>query len=282
MNLFFIQWGAELRKMLARKRTYLGFGAFLVLEMAIYWLIYLVGVEKWFRKLVQGRGESFEYYFSALTLGFFVLIPSLLLSSIFVTLVGGDVVAKESEDGNLRLALVRPISRLRLLILKYLSCVVFSFVLIQFVVWTILLMGVALRGWGGGMLVFSPEENLFVLFDGDVGLRRYALSSFFLSLSMMGVGSVAFFLSCLRVKPATATITAMAYLLVDSIIHEMRIMDGQYNAYLLTHYMSTWRMVLMENIPWVTIMRNYAVLGGASLTLFVLGSAIFESRDLKS
>lgn len=282
MKLFFIQWSAELRKMLARKRTYLGFGAFLVLEMAIYWLIYAVGVEKWFRRLVKGQGESFEFYFSALTLGFFVLLPSLLLSSIFVTLVGGDVIAKESEDGNLRLALVRPISRLRLLILKYLSCVVFSFVLIQFVVWTILLMGVALRGWGGGMLAFSPESNLFVLFDGDVGLSRYALSSLFLSLSMMGVGSVAFFLSCLRVKPATATITAMAYLLVDSIIHEMRIMDGQYNPYLLTHYMSTWRMILMENIPWVTILRNYAVLCGASLTLFVLGSAIFESRDLKS
>ncbi|HSI64842.1 MAG TPA: hypothetical protein VLE43_17070, partial [Candidatus Saccharimonadia bacterium] len=80
---------------------------------------------------------------------------------------------------------------------------------------------------------------------------------------------------------ATATITAMAYLLVDTILHESRIMDN-YKEYLLTHYMSTWRMLLMENIPWVAIMRNYAVLCGASLTLFVVGTAVFESRDLKS
>jgi ABC-2 type transport system permease protein len=281
MNLFFTQWYAELRKMLARKRTYLGFGAFLVLESVIFWFLQRNGPERWMRKLIQGRGESFETYYSALTLGFIVLALSLLLASVFVTLVAGDVIAKESEDGNLRLALARPISRLRLLTLKYLSCVAFCFVLIQFLVWTILLLGMALRGWGGGMFVFSPEQATFVLFDWDLGLQRYALSSLFLSLSMMGVGSVAFFMSCFRVKPATATITAMAYLLVDTILHESRIMDN-YKEYLLTHYMSTWRMVLMENIPWVALMRNYAVLGGASLTLFVIGTAVFESRDLKS
>jgi ABC-2 type transport system permease protein len=281
MTLFFTQWRAEVHKMLARKRTYLGFGAFLVLEIVIFWFLQRNGPEKWLRKLIQGRGESFETYYSALTLGFIVLALSLLLASVFVTLVAGDVIAKESEDGNLRLVLARPITRLRLLVLKYMSCVVFCFVLIQFLVWTIFLLGMALRGWGGGMFVFSPEQATFVLFDWEAGLRRYALSSVFLSLSMMGVGSVAFFMSCFRIKPATATITAMAYLLVDTILHESRIMDN-YKEYLLTHYMATWRMVLMENIPWVTIMRNYAVLGGASLTLFVLGSAIFESRDLKS
>ena len=170
---------------------------------------------------------------------------------------------------------------MRLLTLKYLSCIIFCFVLIQFMAWTIFALGLMLRGWGGGMFAFSREQEMFVLYDWSLGLQRYALASVFLALSMMGVGSVAFFMSCFRVKPATATISAMAYLLVDSILRESKLMEDSKHL-LLTHYMATWELVLFENIPWITMLRNYAVLCAASLTLFVLGAAIFENRDLKS
>lgn len=281
MSLFFTQFRAELYKMLARKRTFLGFGAFLVLEIVIFWVLHIDGVENGFRRMIQRQGESFETYFSALTLGFVVLMLSLMLSAVFMTLVAGDVVAKESEDGNLRLVLARPISRLRLLTLKYLSCLVFSLVLMQFIVWTVLLMGIAIRGWGGGLFVFSPEEEMFVLFDATEGLQRYALASVGLTLSMMGITSMGFFMSCFRVKPATATITALAYMFVDSILRESHLMDN-YKEYLITYYMSAWRTLFMETIPWVSICRSYSILVGISLTLFVLGVAVFQSRDLKS
>ena len=281
MNLFLIQFSAELRKMTARKRTFLGFGAFLVLEIVIFWVLHIDGVENGFRRMIQRQGESFEHYFSALTLGFIVLMLSLMLSAVFMTLVAGDVVAKESEDGNLRLVLARPVSRLRLLTLKYLSCLVFSLVLMQFIVWTVLLMGIAVRGWGGGLFVFSPEEEMFVLFDAAEGLRRYALASVGLTLSMMGVTSMGFFMSCFRIKPATATITALAYMFVDSILRESHLMDN-YRHLLITHYMTAWRTFFMEDIPWVSILRSYSMLGGISLTLFVLGAAVFQSRDVKS
>lgn len=281
MRLFFIQWLAELHKMMARKRTFLGFGAFLVFEFVIYLVLHLDGVENGFRRMIQRQGESFDSYFSALTLGFIVLILSLMLSAVFMMLVAGDVVAKESEDGNLRLVLARPISRVRLLLLKYLSCMVFSFVLMQFIVWTVLLMGIVLRGWGGGMFVFSPEEEMFVLFDASEGLQRYALASVALSFSMMGASSMGFFMSCFRVKPATATIAALAYMFVDSILRESHLMDN-YKHLLVTHYMTAWRIFFMETIPWAVILRSYSVLAGISLTLFVLGAAVFQSRDVKS
>ena len=281
MRLFFVQWLAELHKMIARKRTFLGFGAFLVFEFVIYLVLHLDGVENGFRRMIQRQGESFDSYFSALTLGFIVLILSLMLSAVFMMLVAGDVVAKESEDGNLRLVLARPISRVRLLLLKYLSCMVFSFVLMQFIVWTVLLMGIVVRGWGGGMFVFSPEEEMFVLFDATEGLQRYALASVALSFSMMGASSMGFFMSCFRVKPATATIAALAYMFVDSILRESHLMDN-YKHLLVTHYMTAWRTFFMETIPWAGILRSYSVLAGISLTLFVLGAAVFQSRDVKS
>ncbi len=281
MMLFLTQWRAELRKMMARKRTFLGFGAFVLLEIVIFWVLHLDKVENSFRRMIQRQGESFDSYFSALTLGVIVLIPIMLLSAVFITLVAGDVVAKESEDGNLRLILARPISRFRLLLLKFLSCLAYSTVLMQFIVWTILLMGIFLRGWGGGLIMYFPDIQMLCLFDAGEGLQRYAYASISLSLSMLGCASVAFFLSCFRIKPAAATITALAYFFMDSVLREGHFMDD-YKYLLITNYMVSWRMVFFETIPWAVMAHNYAILGGVSLTLFVLGALVFESRDLKS
>ena len=73
MKLFFWQWRAELWKLLARKRTFLGFGAFVVLEIVLLVVFHLDKVENVFRKMIQHQGEAFESYFSALTLGYLML-----------------------------------------------------------------------------------------------------------------------------------------------------------------------------------------------------------------
>jgi ABC-2 type transport system permease protein len=282
MKLFLWQWRAELVKMLARKRTFLGFGSFLLLELVLFIVFHLDKVENFFRMMIQHQGEAFESYFSCLTMGYLVLRLSVfLLGGIYLTLVAGDVVAKESEDGNLRLILSRPISRLRLLTIKYLSCLAYTVVLIQFIAWSALGLGVLLRGWGGGLFAFAPEQQFMAFYDANEGLYRYALSTVTLSLGMMGASSIAFFFSCWRIKPSAATITALSYLFMDMVLREGHFMDS-YKYLLLTHYMSSWSMVFFEEIPWAILVRNYSLLGGVYGTLFVLSALIFEGRDVKS
>ena len=89
----------------------------------------------------------------------------------------------------MRLLLARPVSRLRLMIVKYLSCTVYTFVLMQFIAWTALGLGIILRGWGGGLFVFVPERGILNFFDADEGLKRYAIGCSLLSLSMMAATS---------------------------------------------------------------------------------------------
>jgi ABC-2 type transport system permease protein len=68
-----------------------------------------------------------------------------LLGALFLSLVAGDIVAKEGEDGHMRLLLARPVSRFRLLLLKYLTCTGYALFLIQFLAWTAFLLGLAAR-----------------------------------------------------------------------------------------------------------------------------------------
>lgn len=281
MTLFFQQWYGELLKLFARRRTYIGFAAFVALELIVLLVIKKVGFGH-IQKTIAGSGQSTEYYLSALTLASIVMGFSLfLLGALFLSLVAGDIVAKEGEDGHMRLLLARPVSRFRLLLLKYLTCSAYAFFLVQFFAWTSLALGVVLRGWGGGYFAIVPEVSVVAFYDWGPGLQRYALSSLYLGLSMTAVSSIAFFLSCFRIKPAAATIGALTYILVDFIMRNSGFMDN-YQHLLVTKHMAVWGRILAENIDWPLIWRGYAVIFAVNITLFTLGYAVFESRDLKS
>lgn len=281
MMLFFQQWRGELLKLFARRRTYLGFGAFVLLEVLILWLIKVKGLGP-VQRAIMGSGESMDYYFSALTVSLIVVSMSVFfLGALYLTLVAGDIVAKEGEDGHLRLLLARPVSRFRVLLLKYLTCFGYAFFLIQFLAWTALILGLVLRGWGGGFCVLIMDMDIVSFYDWDEGLKRYAWGMLGLGLSMTTMASIAFFLSCFPIKPAAATIGALSYLLVDFILRNSGFMES-YQHLLITRHMAAWTRLLAETVDWPLVFRGYAVVFAANITLFTLGYAVFESRDLKS
>jgi ABC-2 type transport system permease protein len=279
--LFFQQWRAEWLKLLGRKRTYIGFVAFLLLELAVLAMVHLKGSNH-FRTLILRQGQAFEEYYSALTVAMILLMGSVfLLGGIYVALVAGDIVAKENEDGHLRMLLARPVSRVRLLLVKYLTCLGYTVLLVQFIAWTALLMGVALLGWGGGFFGLIPELGLTVLCDWDEGMRRYLMMSLSTSFTLMTVTSVAFMLSCLPIKPAAATIGALSYMLIDFILRNMGFMED-YKHLLFTHHMQAAGWVLADEPRWAVVWRSFSVLGAMNLTFFLLGVGVFDARDLKS
>lgn len=282
MILFFRQWQGELLKLFAKRRTFIGFGAFLLFEIVLLIVSHLQGVERFFERMISRQGQSFEHYFSALTLAQIIIgFSVVLLGSIFLALVAGDIVAKENEDGHYRLMLVRPISRVRLLFIKYLTCIGYTFALVQFITWSSFLLGLALKGWGGGFFVMIPDVGVLEFYDWLPGLKHFALASLFLAFSMSTVSSIAFFLSCLPIKPAAATITALSYFLIDRILRETGFMES-YDQLLLTKHISSWARILAEDIAWPQVIRAFTVLAAVNASLFIAGAAVFESRDLKS
>jgi ABC-2 type transport system permease protein len=276
----------ELYKLFARRRSLIGFLAFVVLEFVVLLVLQTEPSQKAFRQGFAQAGlpaqMMFEHYFSATTLGLIVMAASsFLLASLFLCLVGGDIVAKEAEDGVLRMVLARPIGRLRLLLIKYLSCVLYTLMLGIFIGISSWILGIVLRGWGGALFVFLPERGIFALHEGSEALVRYGLATVALSLSLITVTSVAFFFSCLPIKPAAATILALTYLFMEFILDKIPFFEA-YRPYLSVTYTSTWVNTLVKDIPWDEMARDYAILGGINLGLFTMGYLIFRRRDFKS
>src|SRR5262245_11144518 len=116
--MFFAQLKNELWKLFGKKRTYIGFGVFMVAQFGMLWLFR--NNHDGISRLLSNNGYVPDEFISALTASMIMLAPQLLLlMPLYVALIGGDLVAKEYEDGTLRMILSRPISRWRLLFVKW-------------------------------------------------------------------------------------------------------------------------------------------------------------------
>jgi ABC-2 type transport system permease protein len=281
--LFLQQLRGELQKLLARPRTWIGYGAFLIMEAVILFVYKLDRSQQHMRGLIERNGLEFGSYYSSLTITFTIMLLSMfLLGSIYFALVAGDIVAKENEDGNLRMVFSRPISRLRLLLVKYTAVSLYTFSFVFFVGITGYLMAVAAVGWQGGLFVMEPKMKVFAAYpEWWEGASRLALSAAGIGLSMITLSSIAFMFSCLKIKPAAATIVTLTILFVDMILQNFPFFKP-YESFFITWRMGNWIFLMEQNIPWPKLTESYALLGGLNITLFVIGWTSFQLRDFKT
>lgn len=281
--IFFEQLRGELRKLFARPRTYMGYVAFLALEALILFVYKLDGSKRASRIMLEQNGLDFGTFYSSLSISFMMILLSMFtLGSIFFALVGGDIVAKENEDGNLRLVFARPITRLRLLLIKYAAVAIYTFTFVMFVGVTGYLMACAAVGFQGGLFVFEPKMKIFSAFPNWVdGITRLGMGAVGIGISMITLSSMAFLFSCLRIKPAAATIVTLAILFVDMILQNFPFFKP-YEEYFVTYRMSSWLFLLEKHIDWPKIFESYILLGGVNATLFILGWLAFQTRDFKT
>lgn len=281
MSLFLLQLRGELWKLFARKRTYIGFGVFLAVETLILILWQLPRGQRWMQRMIEQSGGAFDLYFSGLTVAMIMLTTTVfLLGALYLGLVGGDLVAKEVEDGTMRMTLCRPVSRLRILLVKYATLVIYTFALVLFIGLSALGAALLVRG-GGGMFLMIPEERLVAFYDYGPGLVRYLSALPCMAFSMLTISSFSFLLSCCNMKPAAATISAITIFFVDWIFHLLPYFET-YRPWMMTTHMSTWLNVFRNPWPWPQMVEDYGILIGLDATFFLVGVMIFSARDFKS
>jgi ABC-2 type transport system permease protein len=270
----------ELWKLFGKKRTYIGFGAFLVAQNAMVLLFRFTHWQGDWERLLAGNGYAAREYLSALTVALVMLLPQVgLLMPLYAALVGGDLVAKEAEDGTLRMILSRPISRFQLLLAKWVAGVIFAAVLVLALGGTALGLARLWFPWRG-MFVFVPGTVFNALGAGQ-GLELYGYSHLFMALNASVVLGLAFMFSCFNMKPAAATILALSFMFINLVLQGIPFFE-RYQEWLLTYYCQAWVLVFAQPTPWERMAELLCVLLAFNLTTFLLGAAAFQARDIKS
>ncbi len=270
----------ELWKLFGKKRTYLGFGAFILAQNAMLLAFRFTRWQKDFEHLLAGNGYLAQEYISALTVAVVMLIPQIiLLMPLYAALVGGDLVAKEVEDGTLRMILSRPISRWRLLFVKWVSGVIFCATLVLVLGGTALLFASLWFPWRG-LFVFAPGMVFNVLSPAD-GLKLYLWSHVFMTLNASVIFGLAFMFSCFNMKPAAATILALSYLFLNLVMEGIPFFE-RYQEWFLPYHFRAWLLVYTQPTPWDRMAQSVTILLAAVITTFLIGTAAFQARDIKS
>lgn len=270
----------ELWKLFGKKRTYIGFGAFLLAQNIMLLAFRFTGWQGNVERMLDGNGYLAQEYVSALTVAVIMLIPQIiLLMPLYAALVGGDLVAKEAEDGTLRMILCRPISRFRLLLAKWLAGVVFSAVLV-------IVLGATALGFASvwfpwkGMFVFMPGM-LFNVLPAAEGLKLYLFSHVFLAINASAILGLAFLFSCFNMKPAAATILALSFLFLNLVMEGIPFFED-YQQWFLPYHFRIWLYTYAQPVPWDRIAQSICVLVAFNLSTFLIGTAAFQARDIKS
>ena len=279
--MFFLQLRNELWKLFGKKRTYIGFGMFLLVQAIIVLVFrYYSRASASMIRQLEGNGYVADQFITSLTIATTMLFPiAYVLLPLYTSLVGGDLVAKEAEDGTLRMILSRPISRVRLLLVKWVAGAIFS-ALLAVSLGAIGILFASIFFKHGGLFVFVPGE-VFGVYEWGEGLQRYAVAHAMLAVKAVTITGLAFMFSCFNVKPAAATILSLSFVFVSFVLMQIPFFHDL-QQWFLTYHLNVWQNSFAQPVPWWRIGESVSVLLGFNISFLIVGCTAFQVRDIKS
>lgn len=271
----------EILKTYFKWRTYIGFVAIAVLIPVIQIGLKMEGGAM-VNRMTRGIQEDF-LLIGNLFNGYFItqfIMNSLWIHIPFlISLVAGDQLAGEATGGTFRLILIRPTSRSRILLAKYVTTLLYTCTLVGFLAFICLALGIALFGTGP-LLVPS---RAFTIIPVDQLFWRMCLAFGLATFSMWCVASLAFLFSSLVENAIGPIISTMAVIIVLLIVSNMNVdLFRTIRPYLFATYMNIWQRALEEPIPWQTIWNHLCVLGGHCIGFYIVTWYIFIKKDILS
>jgi len=227
-----------------------------------------------------GPNEGPPFLYQVASNGLFVALTGLVVTlplflPLAVGVVAGDSLAGEANQGTLRYLLVVPTGRIRLLLVKLASVLIFCLVA-AFIV--------ALAGMAIGAVLF-PLGPVTLLSGDTIGANeafgRGLLVAGYLGLSLAGLGAVGVFISTLTDVPIAAMAATVTLAIVSQIVDSIPQLHAVH-PWLLSHYWLAFGDLLREPIYTPLIARGLALQLGYVVVFGLLAWARFSTRDILS
>jgi len=204
---------------------------------------------------------------------FYFATPFLLVA--VIAIFNGDTVASEASWSTLRYLLAAPVPRIRLLVQKLKVSLTLS------------ALGIVLlsaTSWVVGTIAFGMaplQTPLGATFTNGVGIPRLFIVAAYLSISLLAVAGLAFYLSVTTDVPLGAVGGAIGIMILSNILDAITGL-GSIRNWLPTHYAFSWFDAMASNVDWTAMVR------GASYSLILFFALIslavikFAKKDVTS
>jgi ABC-2 type transport system permease protein len=219
--------------------------------------------------LEQIAGNGVFVSLTALT----VVLP--LFLPLAVSVVAGDAVAGEASLGTLRYLLVVPVSRTRLLAVKYAGVLVYCAAAALLVATVGVLIGLALFPAGPVTLLSGTQVSL------PAGLGRLLLVALYVAASMAAVGAIGLFVSTLTESPVAATATTAVLAITSQVLDAVPQLEP-IHPWLFSHYWLNFGDLLRDPIATSGVLRGLLAAGVYVAVFAALAWSRFGGKDVSS
>jgi ABC-2 type transport system permease protein len=274
----------EVQKTFRRWRTYIGFaavaGAVILLEIIIK--MNEASMAKGFAGNLNSDFLVSGNILNVWTITTFVMNSLYVHVPFLIALVAGDMVSSEGASGTIRFLLIRPPSRSRIILSKYLTMLFYTAALIVFL--AVLCIGIGYAFFGSGDVIrFQSGIPHIVILPEHIAESRTLLAFVAAILSMSVVGSLAFLFSTLVDNSIGPIIGSMAVVIIFLIVGNLPFESLEaIRPYLFTTYMNIWQLLLDEPINWGEVGKYALALLGHDALFFGISYFVFLRKDIKS
>ncbi len=272
----------ELYKIFKRPRTYISFGIITAVTLVIQ-LAMLTDGKSYMAFAMQGINEQFDIHGNIIN-GYFItyiILQALLLQiPLLVALIAGDTLAGEANQGTLRLMLTKPISRNKLVLVKFMSSFIYTAMLIIWLAIVALLLSLLL--FGKGDMVNLKSDTFIMILKDDV-LWRYSAAFGFALLAMTTIASLSLLLSSYADNSIGPIISTMGIVLVLTILSNLDLpLYSHIKPYIFTSHMIAWKGFFDNPVPFRAIGVSSLVMLVYTCTFVALTMYYFNKKDIKS
>lgn len=290
----------ELYKISRRSRTYIAFAAISAIVF-IFQFAFKADGQSYMNLMLQSAGDTFEIDKSKAINGYFmcyIILNTLLIQvPILVALIAGDQISGEANMGTLRLVLTKPVSRTKLLFVKFLASVIYTVALLLWMAIMALFLSMLIFGTDD-MLIFrvkGDESQILQITQDDV-MWRYFAAFAYAAVALTVIAALALLLSVFSENSIGPIITTVCIVIVCTVISNINvpIIDKHVKPYLFTSYLVGWKGFFyigtnadgeplkgtIEN--WPAIRNSLFILIAHIVGLFGIALYAFRKKDILS
>lgn len=269
-------------KIFSKPRSYIGLIALTILISVIQFGMnadgstYISFVTASFEQTLSFSGEIINGNLIA-----FIIIQMLIVHvPLLVALVTGDLISGESNMGTIRMLATKPISRVQIVLSKFLAGTFYTFFL---TIWLGILSYVISRWiFGTGDLIVLTSDGLIIHPEGDVTWRFvYGFLTAFISL--LTVATLSICLSAFAENSIGPIVTTMAIIILFTIIGTLDVtVFDQVKPFLFTTHMAAWRSYFEDPVPWKEIKESIVIMLIHIVLFISIATFKFQRKDILS
>jgi len=290
----------ELYKISRRPRTYIAFAAITAIVL-IFQFAFKADGQSYMNLMLQNVQDNFEIDRSKAINGYFmcyIILNTLLVQvPILVALIAGDAISGEANMGTLRLLLTKPVSRTKIIMVKFMASFIFTIVLLIWMAIFALLVSMLLFGVDD-MLIFrvKGEESQIMQITKDDVLWRYVAAFAYAAIALTVIAAMAILMSVFAensIGPIVATVCIVIFFTIVSNLN-VPIIDKNVKPYLFTSYLVGWKGFFYINSNadgqpikgsienWPAIRNSLCILIAHIFIMLGIAVAAFHKKDILS